>query len=217
MIAVRTQIKICGITSVEEAVYLNNAKVDYAGFVFFEKSKRNVSMEQAQKIINALDPSMKTVAVTVEPDSKLVHAIEKAGFSILQVHGELKNEVIAQTNLPIWKSMNLTDLTSAWEQMNRLAGIEDKIAGYLLDAPSYGSGQTFSWETFLKNPKSEELLAKLKQKTFVLAGGLHAENVCKGIEIFAPDIVDVSSGVEGETGKEQTKINEFVRKVREHG
>lgn len=213
----KTQIKICGITSVEEAEYLNEAKVNYAGFVFFEKSKRNVTIEQAGKIMRVLNTSIKKVAVTVTPDSRLVKQLEDAGFSILQIHGDLQQEILVQTHLPIWKSFNLTDLTSADEQMKRLHSMEDKIAGYLLDAPLYGSGQTFSWETFLENPQAEELLAKLKRKTFILAGGLNAQNVAKGIEIFAPDIVDVSSGVEGQKGKEQLKINEFVRKVREHG
>lgn len=212
-----TQIKICGITSVQEAEYLNEVKVDYAGFVFFEKSKRNVTIEQALPILKVLNHSIQRVAVTVNPDLKLVKQIEAAGFSVLQIHGDVREEILEQTHLPIWKSFNLTDLTSADEQLNRLHAMEDKITGYLLDAPSYGSGQTFSWETFLENQKAEELLAKLKQKTFILAGGLNALNVTKGITIFQPDIVDVSSGVEGQNGKEQTKINEFVRKVREHG
>ena len=213
----KTQIKICGITCVEEAEYLNEAKVDYAGFVFFEKSKRNVTLEQAGRIVQTLDASIQTVAVTVNPDHDLVEQIEKSGFSILQIHGDVRNEILEQTRLPIWKSFNLTDLTSVTEQMNNLRLVEDKIAGYLLDAPAYGSGQTFSWETFLENPQAEELLAELKKKTFILAGGLNAQNVARGIQIFSPDIVDVSSGVEGQNGKEQRKINEFVRKVREHG
>jgi phosphoribosylanthranilate isomerase len=212
-----TQIKICGITSVQEAEYLNEVKVDYAGFVFFEKSKRNVTIEHALPIMNVLNHSIQKVAVTVNPDLKLVKQIEAAGFSKLQIHGDVTEEILEQTRLPIWKSFNLKDLTSADEQLNQLHAMEDKIAGYLLDAPSYGSGQTFSWETFLENQKAEELLAKLKKKTFILAGGLNALNVTKGITIFQPDIVDVSSGVEGQKGKEQTKINEFVRKVREHG
>lgn len=212
-----TQIKICGITSVEEAEYLNEAKVDYAGFVFFEKSKRNVTIEQAERIIHTLDASIGKVAVTVEPDSRLVEQIEDAGFSILQIHGDVKEQILVQTHLPIWKSFNLTDLSNAREQMNRLHLQEDKIEGYLLDAPSYGSGHTFSWETFQENSEAEELLLQLKRKKLILAGGLNEQNVGRGIQIFAPDVVDVSSGVEGQKGKEQIKINEFVRKVREHG
>jgi len=56
----------------------------------------------------------------------------------------------------------------------------------------------------------------LQEKQFILAGGLNPENVAEGIETFAPDIVDVSSGVEGDgAGKDRTLIEAFIRKVRE--
>ena len=81
-----TKIKICGITRESETEMLNRMQVDYAGLVFFEKSKRNVSIEQAKEIKKHLNPSIKTVAVTVNPAPDLIDEIIEAGFDILQIH-----------------------------------------------------------------------------------------------------------------------------------
>lgn len=205
------QIKICGLTRKKEADFLNSERVDYAGFVLFEKSKRNVSFSKIKEIGNRLSPDIKRVAVTVSPDKKLLEQIEQAGFDILQVHGELKPEILEESTLPIWRACNIKEP----KDIERLEQ-HKKITGYVIDAGTAGSGTTFDWN------RSREVLEKAKKtifagKKFILAGGLKTENVAKGIEIFAPDIVDVSSGVEGEHGKEQKRIEEFVRKVREHG
>lgn len=205
------QIKICGLTRQKEADFLNREKVDYAGFVLFEKSKRNVSFSKIKEIGNRLSPDIKRVAVTVSPDKKLLEQIEQAGFDILQVHGELKPEILEESTLPIWRACNVKESKDI-EQLEQ----HKKITGYVIDAGTAGSGTTFDWN------KSWEVLEEAKKtifagKKFILAGGLNPENVAKGIEIFAPDIVDVSSGVEGKHGKEQKRIEEFVRKVREHG
>lgn len=205
------QIKICGLTRQKEADFLNREKVDYAGFVLFEKSKRNVSFSKIKEIGNRLSPDIKRVAVTVSPDKKLLEQIEQAGFDILQVHGELKPEILEESTLPIWRACNIKEP----KDIERLEQ-HKKITGYVIDAGTAGSGTTFDWN------KSWEVLEEAKKtifagKKFILAGGLNPENVAKGIEIFAPDIVDVSSGVEGKHGKEQKRIEEFVRKVREHG
>ena len=75
-----------------------------------------------------------------------------------------------------------------------------------MDAPDFGSGKTFDWGT-------GDIKIKPNLK-FILAGGLNASNVAEGIRIFGPNIVDVSSGVEGEHGKSREKIAEFVNAVR---
>ena len=81
------KIKICGITAAREVQWLNENKVDYAGFVFFEKSKRNLTMPQAKALLDGLDQTVRPVAVTVSPTVELVEEIQKNGFAILQVHG----------------------------------------------------------------------------------------------------------------------------------
>ena len=204
------KIKICGITKEEEIQMLNEACVDYAGFVFYEKSKRNISVEASAKLKEKLSPSIKSVAVTVSPDADLVDRIEAAGFDIIQVHKELNEEVIRRSKLPIWRAVNI-------KSSDDIAGLSDllngesedaakKIEAVVVDAPEFGSGKTFDWSW-----ASFDNIAGVK---FVLAGGLTAQNVAEGIRIFDPDIVDVSSSVEGDDGKDRNKINEFVNAVR---
>lgn len=202
------QIKICGITQVGEAFYLNEAHLEYAGFVFWQKSKRNVSFAQAEEIHKFLDKSIRRVAVTVSPNLQLVRRIEQAGFDILQVHGELQEEVLKQCSIPIWRACNL----QGPQDMHRLEQ-DRKITGYVLDAKQAGSGKTFDWagcHTTVKQMKATVFAGK----TFVLAGGLSPQNIVEAVKTLEPDAVDVSTGVEGADGKEKSLILDFVRKVR---
>lgn len=202
------QIKICGITKTEEASYLNEIQAEYAGFVFWEKSKRNVSFERAEEIRKVLDKNIRRVAVTVSPNLDLLRQIEKSGFDILQVHGKLQEEVVRQCSIPFWRACNLQKP----EDMEKLEQLE-KITGYVIDAGTAGSGRTFDWK------ESREAIEKMKAtvfvgKAFVLAGGLNPDNIAEAVRIFQPDAVDVSSGVEGADGKERALIIEFAGKVR---
>lgn len=183
------KIKICGLTKPEEADFLNQVKADYAGFVFFEKSKRNVTFPQAKEILSRLSSDIKRVAVTVSPDVTLCRKIEEYGFDILQVHGELKPEVLEQSGLPIWRACNIENT----QDLKRLEHHE-KITAYVVDAKTAGSGQTFDWQSSREAADRKEYY--FHGKGFVLAGGLHSGNVTEGIELFQPDVVDVSSGVE---------------------
>lgn len=212
------KIKICGLTRIEDAKALNEAQADYAGFVFYEKSKRNVSVKDAEKIGSILNDRIEKVAVTINPDEKLLEQIEQAGFHILQVHGELKKEVLEKSHIPIWRACNLKEIKDV-EQLEQ----HKKIQGYVIDAGTAGSGNTFDWE------QHQESIRKMRNtlfagKQFILAGGLQIENVRKGIELFSPDVVDISSGVERKeeqksgqekSGKDKALILEFVKKVRE--
>lgn len=212
------KIKICGLTRIEDAKALNEAQADYAGFVFYEKSKRNVSIEDAEKIGSILNDRIKKVAVTINPDEEMLEQIEQAGFDVLQVHGELKKEVLEKSHIPIWRACNFKEIKDV-EQLEQ----HKKIAGYVMDAETAGSGNTFDWE------QHQESIRKMRNtlfagKQFILAGGLQIENVRKGIELFSPDVVDISSGVERKqeeksgqekSGKDKALILEFVKKVRE--
>lgn len=206
------KIKICGITRVEEAEYLNEAKADYAGFVFYEKSKRNVSFDQAARIMERLDPSIVKVAVAVSPTPSFAKEAKKAGFDILQAHGELGMQARREIPLPVWRAVNISDADS----LKRFFGQEEEdgvsmIAGYVADGAGYGGGAAFDWEGMGKT-----ICEFVKKKTLVLAGGLTARNVGLGISHFMPDVVDVSSGVEENGKKSREKIIEFIRKAREH-
>ena len=198
------QIKICGITQDEEIQWLNEADVSYAGFVLYEKSCRYIPISKTQELFGKLNDSIKKVAVAVNPD--------------------VTEEVLAVTEIPVWRAVNLTD-ANIFEKLVREyrdLSIDEKITALLMDAKEFGSGKTFGWDAYERD-EGKEMLRQLRQILekeqiqFVLAGGLTPDNVSRGIDIFSPDIVDVSSGVEKEpgqgTGKDREKIQKFVRNM----
>lgn len=199
------KIKICGLTNPKEAEYLNNHQVDFAGFVlFFPKSKRNVSIEQAQEIMRQLEPSIKKVAVVVSPTIDQAKQICQAGFDYIQIHGDLSNQLLDSLSLPILKAFNVKDM----DKFSFFQSCE-KIAGYVFDAQEPGSGECFDWSLCQSLPRDEKL--------FLLAGGLYPDNVATAISALQPDGVDVSSGVEyckEIIGKSPEKISAFVKAVR---
>lgn len=219
------KIKICGITQERELDKLIELKVDYAGFVvFFPKSRRNNDIGQAAKLINYVKEKkysgskeilLKTVAVMVSPDIGQLNGAEEAGFDILQIHGELYEEVRKRSRLPIWRAFNL----SSYENSSSLSiGLkkmvsDNKISGIVFDGAGYGGGEAFKWDT-LKN-----IDINIRDKLFILAGGLTSENVAKAVGTLNPDILDVSSGVEYDDktipGKDLEKTERFVRAVRD--
>ena len=215
------QIKICGITDIKEAAWLNEAGVDYAGFVFYEKSRRNITPQAAAEIFTQLHESVKKVAVLVSPTADRIREIQKIGFDILQIHKELTPEALAAAGLPVWYALNISDVGELEQRQDYIRSLPSdlalKIKAIVVDAPQFGSGKTFDWQQKADSP---DMTAALRQKEifldrkFVLAGGLNAENVAEGIRIFKPDIVDVSSSVEGDKGKDRTKIMEFTDAVR---
>lgn len=202
-----TKVKICGLTSPAEARYLNENHVDFAGMVlFFPKSKRNISIEQAKDIMAALDASIKRVAVVVSPSIEQVRQIEAAGFDYVQIHGEIpetETEAEAAIAIPILKAFNVSDMGSYEKYHN-----DSRIAGYVFDAIEPGSGKTFDWKLVDNIPRDEKLL--------LLAGGLNPDNVRMAIEAVHPDGVDVSSGVENDNraGKNPDKIHDFVAAIK---
>lgn len=195
-----TQIKICGFTDPKEAAFVSYPDVSYMGMVlFFEKSKRNISLETAKAILRAADPRIKKVAVVVSPSPAQAEEIEKAGFDYMQVHGLLGAEVLSMTRLPIIRAYN----GKAEEEE------DPRICAHLFDAAEPGSGKAFDWKR----------LAEKKPwfKPWFLAGGLTAENVGRAISLIHPDVVDVSSGVEytDRRGKDPEKIAASIQAVKE--
>lgn len=216
------RIKICGITQERELDKLIELNVEYAGFVvFFPKSRRNNDIKEAAKLVSYVKTKclsdsgkrlIKTVAVTVSPDISKLKEIENAGFDILQVHGELLPDVKQQSGLPIWRAFNLAsyeDDNSLSLSLKKLVS-DDKISGIVFDGAAYGSGEAFKWDS-LKN-------VDVKDKLFIMAGGLTAENVAQAVKTLNPDVTDVSSGVEYDDksmrGKDLDKLESFVNAVR---
>ena len=185
-----TKIKICGLTNPAEVELIADRNVKYTGIVmFYEKSRRNNSPETAIPIISALKELEKSgiiiekVAVTVSPTLEQLKIIQKLGFDIIQIHGELKDEVVLNAIIPIFRAYNLSSDLVIENLIN-----EPKIKGILFDGKVPGGGKKFDWSLVKKFDKKDKLI--------ILAGGLDASNVTDGIKEVSPDIVDVSSGVE---------------------
>lgn len=157
-----TQIKICGFTDPKEAAFISYSDVSYMGMVlFFEKSKRNISLETAKAIMRAADPRIKKVAVVVSPSSAQAEEIEKAGFDYMQVHGVLGAEVLSMTRLPIIRAYN----GKAEEEE------DPRICAHLFDAAEPGSGKAFDLEA---------ASGKETQETMVSCGRPYGSECRKG-------------------------------------
>lgn len=198
-------IKICGLTCVEDVQIVNQFPIAYAGFVlFYPKSKRNVSLEQAQQLKEQLKPSIQSVAVTVSPTLEQAKQIQEAGFHAIQIHGHFDKKVEKYLSIPIFRAINVTDEKDV---RNAFSESSKKIAYFVFDGKRAGSGEVFDWD-FLK--ENVDNTAKI-----MLAGGLHWKNVREAIEKVKPGIVDVSSGVEHDSGrgKDYNKVRQFIHAV----
>ena len=105
----RPKVKICGLKKPADAQYVNDAGADYAGFVFYEKSRRNLSRQQAEEIMKNIRPQIKKVAVTVSPDAAQIKTLQQIKFDIIQIHGKLSEDAITAAELPVWYAINLSD------------------------------------------------------------------------------------------------------------
>lgn len=204
VIVMPVKVKICGLVSAEDARNVAESGAELAGMVvFFPKSKRNVTLERAAEIISALPDGVKKCAVTVSPDEEQIRMLNGIGFDYIQIHGALSDETYKAAELPIIKAFNVTDIGD----LDRYRKC-DKICGYVFDAAEYGSGKSFDWRLLDGIPRDGRL--------FILAGGLDPENVEEAVRRVRPDCVDVSSGVEKNSGigKDRDKIFAFVKNAR---
>ena len=212
----KTKVKVCGLTREEEAEMLADCRVEFAGMVlFFPKSKRNVTLQQAEKILAALKKYgiSKSVAVTVSPTKEQVEQIMRLGFDYIQIHGTLSDEVHDVLRIPVIRAVNVAGETESIRRKLESVLADEKTAGILFDGSSPGAGKPFDWNLLKNIQKTDKLL--------FLAGGLTPENAAQAVKTVAPDVVDVSSGVEKDVspcaafaGKDAEKITKFVENVR---
>lgn len=209
-----TKIKICGIKRIEDIHYVNKCLPDYIGFVFAE-SKRRVSVEQVRKLKKDLDTRIKTVGVFVNEDiEKTVEISTACGLDCIQLHGDedpqylntLRNSLNSNPSgngVEIWKAVRVKDESSIL--LLKLYKVEAFVLDAFVEGSYGGAGKLFDWN--LAN------LAKTYGKIF-LAGGLNVDNVSNAVESVSPHGVDVSSGVETDGRKDESKIQCFMNKVR---
>ena len=209
----RTWIKICATTSVDDGLAALAAGADALGFVF-APSPRQVNAEQARAIIRRLPPGVESVGVFQnETAERIRETVERAGITAVQLHGEESEEMTASLfnqgsrtpRIGIIKSIVVReDFQTRFEQLCRH---HKGIDSMLLDSGG-GSGRTFDWQAV------RPLLTNSGLR-LIIAGGLNPDNVGEAIRTFSPWGVDVVSGVEREPGrKDPEKLRAFVEAVR---
>jgi phosphoribosylanthranilate isomerase len=204
----RVFVKICGITSEEDARLAADAGADAVGFVFWPGSPRRVDATTARRIARALPSSVVRVGVFVDAArEELVRTSDEAELDLLQLHGSEPPEALAALPRRVLKAVRVG---SDFAPQTALQ-YEGRAAGLLLDThrdrTPGGTGETFDWS----------LVREVRRKAsfVVLAGGLRPENVKAALEAVRPDGVDVSSGVEAVPGrKDPARVRAFVDAVR---
>ena len=205
------RVKICGLRTVADVHAVAAAGAAYAGFVFFPKSPRHLTLAQAAELALAAPPGLAKVALTVDADNAALDAlIEAVPLDMLQLHGhespDRVAEVRARYGLPVMKAVGvadegdlavLFDYSTVADQI-----LVDAKPPTTADMPG-GNGLSFDWR----------LVAQRRWlRPWMLAGGLTPENVAEAVRLTNARQVDVSSGVERAPGqKDAAKIASFVR------
>lgn len=202
----RTRVKICGITRSEDALTAARLGVDAIGLVFYDKSPRHVSLQQAQQICSVLPAFVSKVALFLDPDTMLVtQVLNTLDIDLIQFHGSESAEFCASFKRPYIKALGMVgeyDLTE-------LGDIYRDACGLLLDShvmgAAGGTGEPFDWKTI---PES-------LRHGITLAGGLKPDNIAQAIRKVRPYAVDLSSGVEAEPGiKDAALMAQLINEVK---
>ena len=197
-----TKIKLCGLSRIEDIELANQLAPEYVGFVFWEKSKRNVSLEQARLLREKLEESILSAGVFVDADMEYILTLVQAGIiNIVQLHGHEDEAYIRDlrklVDCPIIKAFCIRN-----DEDMELANISS--ADMVLLDSGMGTGVTFDWRRL-----------KLVSRPYILAGGLNPSNIVEAVTTLYPFGVDVSSGIETDGLKDPAKMREFVRLVRQ--
>jgi phosphoribosylanthranilate isomerase len=198
------RIKICGITSIEDALYAEAESADALGFIFYYKSKRFVLPEQVKQICEQLNPFTGRVGVFVNSDADEINNIATlCRLTHIQLHGDETPAFAESLKRPVIRALNFNE------------NLEDQLkiwSGYpvLIDSGNSanrgGTGHTLPWEA---------LKSIMGERKIILAGGLSPENILKAIKTINPFAVDVSSGVEQAPGiKDNNLVKKFIETVK---
>lgn len=196
------RVKICGITSIEQALMVQQAGADALGLVIYNKSPRYVDIKKAAEIRAAIKLPALAVALLVNASENTVaQVIDEVRPDLLQFHGDESADFCHQFNYPFIRAV----------RMRPGLDIDAEVAayqaqgGFLFDAWSDdlygGTGHSFDWSRL---PTSRDY-------PLILAGGLTPDNVARAVQLIGPNMVDVSGGVESAPGiKDQNKVERFV-------
>ena len=196
-----TELKICGLSRLEDVIAVNRFGADYAGFVFFKKSKRYIDPYKAGELIELLRSDIKSVGVFMdEPLDSVISAARISGVEMIQLHGHESEEYVEYVKRtlerPVIKAFKADEEGALERALNT-------SADYILIDSGAGTGKKFDWS-----------ILKDFGRDYFLAGGLDPESVGEAISTLEPFAVDVSSGVETDGVKDAEKIEKFINAVK---
>jgi phosphoribosylanthranilate isomerase len=197
---VKTFVKICGVTTLDDALACADAGADAIGFNFWPRSKRHLAVEVAARIARQLPPTLRTVGVFVDPSEEEVsRAFASGAIDLAQLHGDEPPAFCACFAGRYIKAVRLRDAGS----LATMAAYDCDLV--LVDADSAGYGGS--------GQRADVALATeaAARRRVILAGGLTPDNVAEAVAAVRPYGVDVAGGVEREPGvKDWMKVAAFV-------
>ena len=207
------QVKICGITTPENMQDTLSAGADYIGLNFYAPSPRSVTPDQAEILSRITSPDVKNVALVVDAgDDLLGEIVSKAEIDLIQLHGSEDPRRVAEIRERFQRPVMKVGKVAEAADLEAMRSFED-VADYLLfdakapkgmkNALPGGNALSFDWT----------LLAGTQwKKPWMLAGGLHPDNVAEAIRLTGCPCVDVASGVESKPGlKDPEKMKTFIQ------
>lgn len=199
------RVKICGITTEQNAAAIVRAGADAIGLQFVDSSPRRISVERAIQIRKEIPPFVSVVGVFLNATrEEILRTVELVGLDYVQLHGDESPDFIQQ--LPV-RSIKTVGVSTSVDLINLDRYPADAILlDTKVDGRCGGTGQRFDWS----------LLREMKTSMpIVLAGGLRSENIVEAIRVARPQVVDVCTGVENAPGiKSYEKVREFIGIVR---
>ena len=206
-------VKICGLTHAEDARAAADAGADYLGVIASSGFSRSVEPERAAALFSGIDRPLVAVTVDERPDDA-ARIAETVGASVIQLHGaEDRASVEALQALGSWTVWKAVRARTLDDVVDTVAALHDVVDGFLVEGWREGVVGGAGVRVALAGDPVRNAVPR--DRSFVLAGGLTPDNVLDAMARFAPDVVDVSSGVEREVGrKDHALIVRFIAQAR---
>ncbi len=206
-----TKVKICGITTLEDARFVAGALADYLGFIFYPDSPRYIDPAKAGAIINWIEGPEKVGVFVNQPLDDVNSIARQTGIDLVQLHGNESPDYCSLVDKPIIKVFHIDHTTTADDLKKNITPYLGLVDYLLFDTKTDGkwggTGQTFNWNILREITRDLPIF---------LSGGLNAENVMDAVNTVKPDAVDLSSGLEESPGlKDFDKIEKFFEQMRD--
>ena len=200
------KVKICGLNPTRDVQLCIDLKVDFLGFVFYNKSPRNIDLENVKQLKKYDKKETSFVAVTVNPDNNFIENVVSKNFDFIQLHGSETERRVAEiksTGLKVIKTIKVKNEVDIDNYKNY--GLADII---LFDTPGMEKSIEFPKNLILKIPKGDK---------YALAGSVSQNNI-EDIAKLGVNFFDLSSSLESDTQigyKDHQKIKKFIEKINE--